>query len=684
MAHTRGCTQRYGEWHVRERPKPKITPLQSFDALVSAFSNNAGAGNGTAAAAAAGTEAGAAEMLLPVAPELARAAEAVVRSRGRKATAADDAAAAAAAASDAATSEGAAAAAAQQRGTGDAAAEGLQQPAVAPTPVQAAVWGSIFGETPADIVAVSFTGSGKTLAFALPCLATIDKCYPPVDPASLADASALKPQPPLRDDGGDPVDPKIAGRDAAAAVFVRQVKAGVPKLEAKKAAKAAYDKAAAAARDGTHHIFIQEQAKALKAAEQPPKPRGWQPPGSLAQPCVAVLAPTRELGQQIALVFEGLIAELPPARRIPSMCVVGGQDLVRQRQEMLATQPLVLIATPGRLLTLCGKVPESTRTRQTQAADETTTEDGTEQQQQHFEPVCTLSKVAMFVLDEADRLLDLGFEEDVVAVSRLIGVRRPRTLMLSATWGEATFNLASTMLSPGAVHIQVGGAGLQAAHTVTQRVEVLRGKGAPRFRRLWMLLAQYQAEFAVADDRDAKAAAAVEAGGVDADGAAAAVGDDGGDNANDGDGDDNEGGADYGSDDDGAADAQAAAARPKTAAKILVFVLYKKEARDVAKSLQEKGFAVAAIQGDMSQTARQGVLDRFRAGEVDVLVGTDVAARGLDVTGVTHVINFSVGLSIDNYVRAAFAPCYPTTALTACVEKKKTKKKTKTSLMLLG
>ena len=52
----------------------------------------------------------------------------------------------------------------------------------------------------------------------------------------------------------------------------------------------------------------------------------------------------------------------------------------------------------------------------------------------------------------------------------------------------------------------------------------------------------------------------------------------------------------------------------------------------------------------MSQTARQAVMGQFRSGAVDVLVGTDVAARGLDVTGVTHVVNFSVGMSIDNYV----------------------------------
>ena len=217
--------------------------------------------------------------------------------------------------------------------------------------------------------------------------------------------------------------------------------------------------------------------------------------------------------------------------------------------------------------------------------------------------------------------------------------------MLSATWGDATCNLASTMLRPGAIRIQVGGAGLQAALTVTQRVEILRGKGAPRFRRLIQLITQYLADFATpaastggggggGDDDSAGSGAKSAVGGV-------------------------EGGTSGGLDDGSNGDVPGTAAREgdngiastaTTAAKILVFVLYKKEARDVAKSLAEKGFAVAAIQGDMSQSARQSVMDRFRSGGVDVLVGTDVAARGLDVTGVTHVINFSVGLSIDNYV----------------------------------
>ena len=92
-------------------------------------------------------------------------------------------------------------------------------------------------------------------------------------------------------------------------------------------------------------------------------------------------------------------------------------------------------------------------------------------------------------------------------------------------------------------------------------------------------------------------------------------------------------------------------ADPKdNAAKILVFVLYKKEARDVARSLSEQGVAAEAIHGDLSQSARRSVLEQFRSGKVAVLVATDVAARGLDVAGITHVVNFSLGMSIETYV----------------------------------
>jgi len=84
--------------------------------------------------------------------------------------------------------------------------------------------------------------------------------------------------------------------------------------------------------------------------------------------------------------------------------------------------------------------------------------------------------------------------------------------------------------------------------------------------------------------------------------------------------------------------------------KVLVFVLFKREAKDLGRMLQAEGFGASVLQGDMSQSARNTALQRFRDASHAVLVATDVAARGLDVGGVSHVVNFSLGLSMDSYV----------------------------------
>src|SRR6202000_3321208 len=72
----------------------------------------------------------------------------------------------------------------------------------------------------------------------------------------------------------------------------------------------------------------------------------------------------------------------------------------------------------------------------------------------------------------------------------------------------------------------------------------------------------------------------------------------------------------------------------------MVFTQTKRAADQVAGSLKTRGFAVAAVHGDLGQGAREQALRAFRSGKVDVLVATDVAARGWDVDGITHVINY--------------------------------------------
>jgi ATP-dependent RNA helicase DBP3 len=85
-------------------------------------------------------------------------------------------------------------------------------------------------------------------------------------------------------------------------------------------------------------------------------------------------------------------------------------------------------------------------------------------------------------------------------------------------------------------------------------------------------------------------------------------------------------------------------------ARVLVFVLYKKEATRVEILLQRQNYAVAGLHGDMSQAARMEALDSFKTGKTRVLVATDVAARGLDIPNVAVVLNYSFPLTIEDYI----------------------------------
>src|SRR4029079_12024541 len=82
----------------------------------------------------------------------------------------------------------------------------------------------------------------------------------------------------------------------------------------------------------------------------------------------------------------------------------------------------------------------------------------------------------------------------------------------------------------------------------------------------------------------------------------------------------------------------------------MIFTRTKRTAQKVADDLTERGFAVAAVHGDLGQGAREQALRAFRAGKVDVLVATDVAARGIDIDDVTHVINYQCPEDEKTYV----------------------------------
>ncbi|KAL6364782.1 hypothetical protein LRP88_00754 [Fusarium phalaenopsidis] len=266
-----------------------------------------------------------------------------------------------------------------------------------------------------------------------------------------------------------------------------------------------------------------------------------------------VVSPTRELAMQT----HTQMAQVAALNGLKCVCLFGGASKDDQRAQLRRGADII-VATPGRLKDFM--------------SDDTV----------------DLSQAAFVVLDEADRMLDKGFEEDI---KQILGSCPPReqrqTLMFTATWPQSVQALASSfMVSP--VKITIGSSGketaggaveLQANARISQTVEVLE----PREKefRLLQLLKEHQQ----------------------------------GKQKND---------------------------------RILVFCLYKKEATRVENFLSRKGVRVCGIHGDLRQEQRTKSLEAFKTGVTPVLVATDVAARGLDIPEVKLVINFP--LTIEDYV----------------------------------
>jgi ATP-dependent RNA helicase RhlE len=253
---------------------------------------------------------------------------------------------------------------------------------------------------------------------------------------------------------------------------------------------------------------------------------------------VLVLTPTRELAIQIDESFATYGKNL---RRTHTV-VFGG---VNQRAQVEAMQPGVdvLVATPGRLLDLMG--------------------------QGYIE----LGEVGIFVLDEADRMLDMGFIHDVRRVIDELPEQR-QTLLFSATMPEAISQLSQRILrDPVRVEVTPESTTVE---LVIQRVMLVERKDKIK------LLADVLEDPAVE--------------------------------------------------------------------RALVFTRTKHGANKVVKLLDRVHIVAAAIHGNKSQTARQNALDSFKAGRTRVLVATDLAARGIDVEGISHVINYDLPNIPESYV----------------------------------
>ncbi|KAG2633044.1 DEAD-box ATP-dependent RNA helicase 5-like isoform X1 [Panicum virgatum] len=265
--------------------------------------------------------------------------------------------------------------------------------------------------------------------------------------------------------------------------------------------------------------------------------------GKKAVPRCLVLSPTRELAQQIADV----LSEAGTPCGINSVCLYGGTSKGPQIAALKSGVDIV-IGTPGRMKDLI--------------------EMG----------VCNLNEVSFVVLDEADRMLDLGFEPEVRAIlSQTSSVRQ--MVMFSATWPLAVHKLAQEFMDPNPIKVVIGSEDLAANHDVMQIVEVLDDRS--RDSRLLALLDKYH---------------------------------------------------------------------KAQSNRVLVFVLYKKEAARVETMLQRRGWKAVSVHGDKAQHDRTKALSLFKEGKCPLMIATDVASRGLDIPDVEVVINYSYPLTTEDYV----------------------------------
>lgn len=251
-----------------------------------------------------------------------------------------------------------------------------------------------------------------------------------------------------------------------------------------------------------------------------------------------ILTPTRELAIQV----EEALREYGRYTGLRSTVVYGGVD-IRQQMPIVRAGVEILVATPGRLL------------------------DHIEQKS------INLGQVGIFVLDEADRMLDMGFIPDIKRIMALLPAKR-QNLLFSATFSNEIKKLADELLN------------------APQLIEVARRNTA----------AETVAQTVYRIPQDAKRALLVHI------------------------------------------------VRSRNVWQVLCFVRTKHGASRLARQLEKDGLATTAIHGDKTQAARLDALAQFKEGKLQVLVATDVAARGLDIDDLPLVVNYELPHTPEDYV----------------------------------
>ncbi|MEN9842669.1 MAG: hypothetical protein RLZZ612_498 [Pseudomonadota bacterium] len=298
-----------------------------------------------------------------------------------------------------------------------------------------------------------------------------------------------------------------------------------------------------AERDAFDQAVAEAAAKGLPAPKRPRRkdptnPRNFKP----AEPGALVLCPTRELAQQVAADAIDLVRH---CRGLRVANIVGGMPYQLQIAKLQNAN--LVVATPGRLLDL-------ERSGQIKLGD-----------------------VKFLVIDEADRMLDLGFSDDLAEVNQLTAQRR-QTMMFSATFAPRIQQLAMRVMHDNGANVEkIQIATPQEKHAnITQK---LFWADTPEHKR--QLLDHWL--------------------------------------------------------------------RDTTINQAIVFACTQIECDSLAEDLQQAGFSAVALHGALSQGLRNRRLSALRDGRVQVLVATDVAARGIDVPTISHVFNYGLPMKAEDY-----------------------------------
>lgn len=253
-----------------------------------------------------------------------------------------------------------------------------------------------------------------------------------------------------------------------------------------------------------------------------------------------IMAPTRELAQQIDRQLEGFTYFM----QVSSVAVYGGNDGQRYEQELrgMAKGADIIVATPGRLISHInlGNID--------------------------------LSKVSFFILDEADRMLDMGFYNDIMTIAKQLPKER-QTMLFSATMPEEIRRLAREILNNP---VQITLALAKPAEGITQQAFVCH-----EAQKMGIVSHIFESE---------------------------------------------------------------------SSERVILFASRKSKVKEIAIALKRRGFNVGEMHSDLSQSERDEIMFQYKSRKIDMIVATDILARGIDIDDIRIVINYDVPRDCDDYI----------------------------------